>query len=201
MNNLLFVLFSPVLHKISALNFKFLFQAPFLESSKADEPLIKSSLCSVCSSIDLYSDLAGDTTWGGQNPNLMDETSSKSIGHHTGLSDMRKGKNVLLQPTTLSTISVYRQVPSQSLPKHGSLHEIASKLDALSEEGENDSETDEQSVSGSSDRSSSGTPNLFQVKLDSFGIDKISARLYFYAGRPILFVPGIWFFIGCAGLQ
>ncbi|KAF3337885.1 putative serine/threonine-protein kinase GCN2 isoform X2 [Carex littledalei] len=136
--------------------------APFLESSKADEPLIKSSPFSVCSSIDLYSDLAGDTTWGGQRPNLMDETSSKSIGHHTDLSDMRKGKNVLLQPTTLSTISTYRQVPSQSLPKHGSLHEIASKLDAVSEEGENDSETDEQSVSGSSDRSSSGTPNLFQ---------------------------------------
>ncbi|XP_078171959.1 protein kinase family protein isoform X2 [Carex rostrata] len=136
--------------------------APFLESSKADEPLIKSRPFSVCSSIDLYSDLAGDTTWGGQNPNLMDKTSSKSIGHHTGLSDMRKGKNVLSQPTTLSTISTYRQVPSQSLPKHGSLHEIASKLDAVSEEGENDSETDEQSVSGSSDRSSSGTPNLFQ---------------------------------------
>lgn len=181
-------MFSPALHKISALNFKFLFQAPFLESSKADEPLIKSRPFSVCSSIDLYSDLAGDTTWGGQNPNLMDETSSKSIGHHTGLSDMRKGKNVLSQPTTLSTISTYRQVPSQSLPKHGSLHEIASKLDAVSEEGENDSETDEQSVSGSSDRSSSGTPNLFQVKLDSFGLDNMSASTFMQGGLYYLYL-------------
>lgn len=145
-----------------------LFQVPFLESSKADEPLTKSSSFSVYSSIDLYSDLAGDTTWGSHNTKLMNETSSKSI---SGSSDIRKGKNVLLQPNTLSTISTYaRQVPAPNLPRHGSVHEIASKLNAVSEEGENDSESDEQSVSGSSERSSCDTPNLFQVELDSFGI-------------------------------
>ncbi|KAJ4756462.1 protein kinase family protein [Rhynchospora pubera] len=135
----------------------------FLESSKADEPLIKSSSFSVCSSIDLYSDLAGDTTWGAHDTKLTNETSNKLMGPQTSSPDMRKGKNALFQPNTLSTLSAYaKQVPSQNLPKRGSVHDLASKLDAVSEEEEDDSETDEQSISGSSERSSSGAPNLFQ---------------------------------------
>jgi hypothetical protein len=172
-------IFSFCYHSPQYFSFKceILFQAPFVESGKADEPLTESSSFSVYSSIDLYSDQAGDTNWGGQNNKLMNETSSKSIGHHTGSSAIRKGKNVLMQPNTLSTTTSYaRQVPAQNLPRHGSVHEIASKLNAVSEEGENDSESDEQSVSDSSERSSCDTPILFQVNLHGFGIGKISSR-------------------------
>ncbi|KAJ3680725.1 hypothetical protein LUZ60_017003 [Juncus effusus] len=91
-------------------------------SSKSEK-----SKFSVCSSVDLFSDLSGDLNW------EINNTKVKNA-------ETEKGKNILLQPKNIllqENISI--KIPSsQNLPSRESVQEISSKLDSVAEESDSD---------------------------------------------------------------
>ncbi|KAJ3675400.1 hypothetical protein LUZ60_004442 [Juncus effusus] len=86
----------------------------------------------VCSSIDLFSDLSGDSNW------EINSTEVKTQAH----AETEKRKNIPSQPKNIplqENISV--KIPSsQNLPRRGSVQEISSKLDSVAEENDSDEE-------------------------------------------------------------
>lgn len=122
---------------------------------------------SIYSSIDLYSDLCGDSaTWGSHDTKVANENSSKIFRAQTGLIGKSKNKNILLESHTLANLEsvitdrgIFQNMAPEVLhaTKHGTIPRVVTKLNLVAEETETDSKFsspkayDQQSVIDSSD--------------------------------------------------